>query len=102
MVEFPDKAESGTRDAYSAAIDVCGPLIEGTVFGAPKTGADVAKGVDRLVEFAQCMREAGFDMPDPDAAGQFEELEKDEKKSPEFAAAYEQCADGRGASSGSR
>jgi hypothetical protein len=98
-VEFPDKSGSGTKDAYSAVFDVCGRLLESTVFGATKTDAD---GVGRLVEFDQCMREAGFDMPDPDATGQFEELEKDEKKSAEFAAAYEQCADELGTSSGSK
>jgi hypothetical protein len=62
----------------------------------------MGEAVDRLAEFAQCMREAGFDMPDPDATGPFEESENDEKKSPEFVATYEQCADGLGTSSGSK
>jgi hypothetical protein len=93
--EFPNKAESGTEDDFKAAEDVCGLLLEGTVFGASKTDADTAEAVDSLVEFAQCMRATGFDMPDPDASGQFQEFDKD---SPEFTAAYEQCADGLGVS----
>jgi hypothetical protein len=36
------------------------------------------------------MRAAGFDMPDPDASGQFPEFNKEGRK---FDAAYEQCAD---------
>jgi hypothetical protein len=90
-VEFPNKAESGTEDDFKAAFDVCGPLLEGTVPGAAKTDADTAEAVDSLVEFARCMRAAGFDMPDPDASGQFPEFNKDNA---EFDAAYEQCADG--------
>ncbi len=98
-VEFPNKAEAGTEEDFKAAFDVCGPLLEGTVFGASKTDADSAEAVDSLVEFAHCMRVAGFDMPDPDASGQFQEFDKD---SPEFAAAYEHCADELGASGGSK
>jgi len=94
-VEFPNKAESGTKDTFSAAFDVCGPFLEGTALGALKTDTDIAEAVDSLVEFAQCMRAAGFDMPDPDASGQFQEFEKD---SPDFDAAYEQCANELGAS----
>jgi hypothetical protein len=94
-VEFPSKAESGTKDTFSEAFDVCGPFLEGTVFGASKTDADIAEAVDSLVEFAQCMRAAGFDMPDPDASGQFQEFDKD---SPGFDTAYEQCADELGTS----
>jgi hypothetical protein len=56
-----------------------------------KTDADTVEAVDSLVEFAKCMRAAGFDMPDPDASGQFPEFNKDNA---EFDAAYEQCADG--------
>ena len=89
-VEFPNKAESKSEDEFKAAFDVCGPLLEGTVLGAAKTDADTAETVDSLVGFARCMRAAGFDMPDPDASGQFPEFNKE---SPKFDAAYEQCAD---------
>jgi hypothetical protein len=98
-VEFPNKAEPRTKETFSAALDVCGPLLEGTVFGASKTDADTAEAVDSLVEFARCMRAAGFDMPDPDASGQFPEFDKD---SAEFDAAYEQCDEKLAASRGSK
>jgi len=98
-VEFPNKAESGTEDDFKAAFDVCGPLLEGTVPGAAKTDADTAEAVDSLVEFARCMRAAGFDMPDPDASGQFPEFNKE---SPEFDAAYKQCVDEIAGSKGSK
>ena len=94
-VEFPNKASSKSEDDFKTAFDVCGALLEGTVLEASKTDADTAEAVDNLVEFAQCMRVAGFDMPDPDASGQFQEFEKD---SPDFDAAYEQCANELGAS----
>jgi hypothetical protein len=45
------------------------------------------------------MRVAGFDMPDPDASGQFPEFNKD---SPRFDSAYEQCADELAGSKGSK
>jgi hypothetical protein len=98
-VEFPNKAESKSEDDFKTAFDVCGALLEGTVLGASKTDADTAEAVDSLVEFAQCMRVAGFDMPDPDASGQFPEFNKD---SPEFDSAYEQCADELAGSKGSK
>jgi hypothetical protein len=97
--EFPSKAESGTEEGFKAAFDVCGPLLEGTVLGASKTDADIVETVDSLVELAQCMRAAGFDMPDPDASGQFPEFDKE---SPEFDAAYEQCASEFGTGGGSK
>jgi hypothetical protein len=89
-VEFPNKAESKSEDDFKAAFDVCGALLEGTVLGTAKTGADTVEAVDSLVGFARCVRAAGFDMPDPDASGQFPEFNKE---SPKFDAAYEQCAD---------
>jgi hypothetical protein len=81
------------------AFDVCGSLLESTVLGASKTDAGTVEAVDTLVEFAQCMRAAGFDMPDPDASGQFPEFSKD---SAEFDAAYKQCVDGFAGSKGSK
>jgi hypothetical protein len=64
-----------------------------------KTDADTVEAVDSLVEFAKCMRAAGFDMPDPDASGQFPEFNKDNA---EFDAAYEQCVDMVAGSKGSK
>jgi len=98
-VEFPNKADSKSEDEFKAAFDVCGPLFEGAVPGADKTDADIAETVDSLVGFAQCMRAAGFDMPDPDASGQFPEFDKESRV---FDAAYEQCANEIAGSKGSK
>jgi hypothetical protein len=98
MVELPNKAESKSEDDFKAAFDVCGPLLEGTVLGAAKTDADTAEAVDSFVGFARCMRAAGFDMPDPDASGQFPEFDKESRM---FDAAYEQCVDEIAGSKGS-
>ena len=98
-VGFPNKAESKSEDDFKVAFDVCGSLLESTVLGASKTDADTVEAVDSLVEFAQCMRAVGFDMPDPDASGQFPEFNKD---SAEFDAAYEQCVDEVAGSKGSK
>jgi hypothetical protein len=90
-VEFPSKADESeeTKGRFDGAFAVCGPLLDNTVFGASKADAE-SEGVDVLVEFARCMRSAGFDMPDPDPSGEFDEFDKE---SPEFEAAEEQCAD---------
>ncbi|MGI9584021.1 MAG: hypothetical protein ACR2N7_00335 [Acidimicrobiia bacterium] len=98
-VEFPTKAELKSEDDFKTAFDVCGALLEGTVLGVSKTDADTAEAVDSLLEFARCMRVAGFDMPDPDASGQFPDFKKD---SPEFDSAYEQCADELAGNEGSK
>ena len=91
-VEFPSKADESERlkVRFDAAFAVCGPLLDNTVLGASKDDAEAVERVDALLEFARCMRSAGFDMPDPDPSGQFDEFDKE---SPEFEAAEEQCAD---------
>ena len=89
-VEFLSKAESETKDRFDAAFAVCGPLLDNTVLGASRDDAEAVEKLDALLELARCMRNAGIDMPDPDPSGQFDEFDKE---SPEFEAAYEQCAD---------
>ena len=97
--EFPKKVGPGTEDDLRTAFDACHPLLEGTVFGASKTDADIVKAADSLLELAQCMRAAGFDMRDPDASGQFPEIGEE---SPESDAAYERCANEFGTNGGSK
>lgn len=99
-VEFLSKADFSTEDDFKVAFDVCGSLLVGTVLGASKFDTDAAEAVDSLVEFAGCMRVAGyFDMPDPDASGQFPPIDK---KSNEFDKAYEQCDDKLAGGTGSK
>ena len=82
------------------AFAACGSLLDGTVLGASKADTDAAEAVDSLVEFARCMRVAGFfDMPDPDASGQFPPFDKE---SNEFDSALEQCDDKLAGSTGSK
>ena len=89
--DFPSKPDESeeTKGRFDTAFVVCGPLLDNTVFGASKDDEAVER-VDAYVELASCMRSVGFDMPDPDPSGQFGEFDKE---SPEFEAAYEQCAD---------
>ena len=47
-----------------AAFEQCAEHLGGITFGF--TGEDRAELQDRLLEFAVCMRENGYDMPDPD------------------------------------
>jgi len=52
------------RETTQAAFQACRELLEGLAFG--RGGIDVTEVTDTLVEFAACMRENGYDMPDPD------------------------------------
>lgn len=52
-------------DAIRAAFDECGDLIEG-VIQQFRGGDDQTERNDQLLAFAECMRENGYEMPDPD------------------------------------
>lgn len=52
------------------AIEVCGDLIAGASF-LPGAGLDQSEIEDRLLGFAQCLRDLGFDVDDPDLSGGF-------------------------------
>jgi len=52
------------------AIDVCGDLIAGASF-LPGAGLDQSEIEDTLLGFAQCLRDLGFDVDDPDLSGGF-------------------------------
>lgn len=56
---------SGAEDAQAAA-EVCGPLIEGASFLPGGGGGLDAGAQDDLLEFAQCLRDEGLDVDDPD------------------------------------
>ena len=87
-VEWPEggKPEKAAIDeTYVAAAEACKSAFAGSV--ADKTDLGIEKS-DMMYELAVCMREHGFDMPDPDPTGGFGEFDKD---SPEFAAAFEEC-----------
>jgi hypothetical protein len=52
------------RDVMRAAFEACSEHLEGLAFGPGSV--DVTELEDTLVDFAACMRDNGYDMPDPD------------------------------------
>ncbi len=57
-------ADGGRPEGFPAAIEVCGELLEGLELrGATR---DLTEFQDTLLVFAQCMRDNGYDMDDPD------------------------------------
>jgi hypothetical protein len=52
------------RDEMRAAFEACQVHLEGLAFGPGSV--DVTEVEDTLVDFAACMRDNGYDMPDPD------------------------------------
>lgn len=59
-----------TDPEVTNAADVCGELIAGASF-LPGAGLDRSEIEDRLLGFAQCLRDLGFDVDDPDISGGF-------------------------------
>lgn len=98
--------ESGQPDiddeTIRAALTACEDLIQDVELGFEIP--DLTDLEDTFLEFAACMRENGFDMPDPDfsgglfgggqdgapPAGPFGEIDPND---PDFQAAFEQCQD---------
>ena len=90
------------REAAQAARETCSGLLEGVTLGLGR--GDFTEIQDRLLEFATCMRENGYDMPDPDFGnlqprggegdgqftGPFGEIDPED---PSFVAASEACSD---------
>lgn len=54
-------------EATQDALAVCGDLIEGASF--LPGGGDLTEAEDQLLEFAQCLRDQGLDVDDPDLSG---------------------------------
>ena len=52
------------RDAFRTARQACIEHLEGVALGF--RGEDRTETEDQLLEFAACIRDNGFDMPDPD------------------------------------
>ncbi len=59
--------EGGVDDAFTDAFDECEPLLDGASF---LPGDDQLTEIeDQLLEFAQCLRDEGLDVDDPDLSG---------------------------------
>ncbi len=62
-----DGAGAGPSEEFQAALEVCGELLEG--LGQRFERPDVTEIEDNLLAFAECMRDNGVDMADPDLSG---------------------------------
>lgn len=83
------------QSELEAAFEPCAPLLASVSFGFERIFESEFQ--DDLVAFSQCMRENGFDMPDPDfsaltSTGQIypENLDPND---PDFEPAFEACQD---------
>ncbi len=87
------------RDAMQAAFEVCGDSLGGITRGF--RDADLTELEDQFLEYSVCMRDNGFDMPDPDfssigepgggpGGGIFGGIDPDD---PDFQTAQEACQD---------
>ena len=95
----PTDPESVDRDAMRTSRDACSEHLDGIEFGFQSV--DQTELQDTLLEYASCMRDNGYDMPDPDlvalgsgpggggaGAGPFGELDRAD---PDFVSAQEVC-----------
>lgn len=92
------------REARRAAMQVCGENLEGFALGRRGGDLDPTEMQDTLVEYAACIRDNGYDMPDPDfsnagpgaeepgqgGGGPFGAIDIDD---PDFVAARQACGD---------
>jgi hypothetical protein len=104
---FRGAAEPGDvdRDALRAAMESCSENIEGLALGRGGGDFDPTELQDTMLEYASCMRDNGYDMPDPDftsfgpgsadgdgevRGGPFGAIDPED---PDFVAAQEACQD---------
>lgn len=55
-----------TRQASRQVLQSCLPMLEGATFAQPPSEEDQIELQDTLIEFAQCLRDDGLEVPDPD------------------------------------
>lgn len=98
-VQFSQDFDPSTldQDAMAAAQEQCSEELSRVITGF--IGTDLTSLQDGLLEYAQCMRDNGFDMPDPDfagfaegglAAGPFGDIDQTD---PDFVTANDVCED---------
>ncbi|MGZ8562511.1 MAG: hypothetical protein ACXWWU_02710 [Candidatus Limnocylindria bacterium] len=84
-------------EEFQTAIEACREHLEGLVQGGPggpggPGGEPTAEQQEALLAFAECMRENGVDMPDPEAGGGFLQPGSGvDPQSAEFQEAAEAC-----------
>ena len=98
------QASDADPDDIRAAMEACSEYLEGVTLGF--RDFDITEFQDQMLEFAGCMRDNGFDMPDPDfsnflprggargggepGGGPFGEIDPND---PGFQSALEACQD---------
>jgi hypothetical protein len=93
-----DQFEDFDQDAMEEAFDACVDHLDGLSIAPGGENFDLTGIQDTLLEFARCMRDNGFDMPDPDfsnfdlggGVGPFGEIDP---TAPGFEKALEACQD---------
>jgi len=80
------------RQEIEDAMEECGELPQGA-FGFEDV--DMTELQDTMLEYAQCMRDNGYDMPDPDFSGDGlgQTFADNDPEDPAFQAANEACED---------
>ena len=83
----------GPPDGFVEARDACAEFLEGVEIGVQ--GGDQTGRQDQLLEFAACIRDNGFDLPDPDfsVGGGRGLLQEIDQADPAFQAAFSNCDD---------
>jgi hypothetical protein len=85
------------RETVRQAMETCRVHLDGVAVG--RDDADRSEIEDQLVEFAACMRDEGFDLPDPDFSSQGDGRPGDpfagniDSDDPDFQNAMEACED---------
>ena len=85
--------EQGPAEGFREARDACAEHLEGVTLGF--RGGDQTELQDQLLEFSSCMRDNGFDLPDPDFAdgGARGLLQQVDQNDPDYQAAFATCGD---------
>jgi hypothetical protein len=92
----------GPPEGFLEARDTCAAHLEGVTLGFQ--GGDQTELQDELLEFAACMRDNGFDLPDPDfaEAGGRGLLREIDQNDPAYESAFANCGDILGGRGGGR
>jgi hypothetical protein len=78
------------EDEFEAANEACRKLLPNG--GEPPSEEEMAEMEDAMLEFAECMRDHGIDMPDPQGGGMTIGPDDDiDPNDPDFKAADEDC-----------
>ncbi len=98
-----DNGEPGPPEGFPEARDACSDHLDGITLGRAGDGDQTARE-DLFLEFAQCLRENGYDVPDPDFSveGGRGFLQEVDQNDPAFVAASEQCREIVGGFGGGR